>query len=163
MKSDLLALRDFDGDEFIDRIAGLFRHCQSLSDRAAEIATQAQKRVGGINLNVFTGIAEIGEAFLRVQEARPGDFGDWFEAHQPRFGFGLRHAEKCKTAAAAVRQLGLEAAYAKALEHQHAAQVPQLRVPRSIENLPEARARELFDQLTPIYSALAERFGPAIA
>lgn len=156
--SDLLAIRDFDGDEFIDRIAGAYRHCQELAERVAQITAEAQKRVGGINRNVFAGIAEIGEAFLRVQEARPGGFGEWFEAHQSRFGFGLRHAEKCKTAAKDVRQLGLDGAFAKALEHQQTAHTPQLRIPLAIDTLPEDRARELFTKIAPIYSALAERF-----
>lgn len=159
--SDLLAIRDFDSAEFIERLAGLYRHCQDIAVRAATLQVETERRVAGIRLNTFKGLAEIGEALLRVQEQRPGGFGEWFEQHRDRLGFSSRHAESCKAAARKVREKGLEAAYQDALNKAARETRPMLHIPTSIDSLPEDRVRELYEKIAPIYAALAARLGAA--
>ncbi len=152
--SDLLALRDFDSSEFLDRVAGLFRHCQNLFRRAAELAEQTEARVAAIRLNTYQGLAEIGEALLLVQEARPGEFGDWFELHREQLGFSPSHADRCKAAARLVREHGLEKAFAlstarAAAEARQPILADTLRLTKPIEELTDGERRKWLDRLRP--------------
>lgn len=149
---------DIDSAEFIDRIAGAFRHCQTIDRRANNLLRSTEQRVAGIRWNTFKGLAEIGEALLRVSERRPQGFGEWFEVHQEKLGFKLRHADHCKAAAKAVRMIGLPAAYAAALR-KSVERAPSMRIPLEIERLTSERARELLEKLQPICEALAEKIG----
>jgi len=124
--SDVLSIRDFDSLEFVDRLAGIWLHCQSLFRRASNLAEQTEQRVQGMRRHTFNGLAEIGEALLRVQESRPGEFADWFAAHQTRLGFSLSHADRCKAAARLVREHGPEQAFALSLARQTAQANPPL-------------------------------------
>lgn len=161
---DLAQRGEFDTREFIDRLAGLYRQCQHISTKAAQLERQTAQRVAGIRLNTFKGLAEIGECLLLVQERREGEFQDWFETHQERLGFSLRHAVSCKSAARAVREVGLEAAFAQALEKAHRqAPPPSIRVPVAVDGMPEDKAREIFERLRPVYHALELRFAPRAA
>jgi hypothetical protein len=123
------------------------------------------QRVESIRWHTFVGLAEIGEALLRVQEQRPQGFTEWFEAHQVRLGFKMRHADRCKKAAKAVRDLGLEAAYTAALQEAERQRetLPTMRVPLVVEGLTPDRARELLDKLKPICQALSDKISSALA
>jgi hypothetical protein len=110
--SDLLNLRDYHGDEFADRLAGLFRECQHRSTRAADLARQTEQRIEGMRRHTFDGLAEIGEALLRVIESlAPGEFEDWFSTRASRLGFCLRTAHRCKSVARLVREHGPDQAF----------------------------------------------------
>lgn len=160
--SDLLSIQDFDSEEFIARLAGLYQHCRHLSDRALALEGVTAKRVAGMRLHTFKGLAEIGEALLHVQSQRPGEFGLWFATHQDRLGFSERHAESCKAAARDVQQHGLEAAFALARVKSARQAAPALRIPLLVDSISEEKARELFAQLQPIFVALAERVGAIV-
>jgi hypothetical protein len=167
--AQLLALAegpDIDSAEFIDRLAGAFKHCQTIDRRANNLVRTMEQRVAGIRWNTFVGLAEIGEALLRVQEQRPQGFTEWFQAHQARLGFKERHADHCKSAARAVREHGLSAAYAAALKKaagQQRETLPTMRVPLVVEGLTAERARELLGKLKPICEALTEKISSALA
>lgn len=151
--SDLLALRDFDSAEFIDRIAGLFAHCAQLADRAATLREQTAARIYGMSRHTFDGLSEIGEALLRVQEKRPGEFETWFQAHHARLGFSLTHAERCKAAARLVREHGPERAYdlslARAADRPEPLLAFSMRLTRPLEDLNPDELAALHKRLEP--------------
>jgi hypothetical protein len=109
--SDLLAIVDFDSPEFIDRCSGLYLTCLTRSKRAGDLEEQTQKRVDGMRRHSFADLAELGEAMLRVDEARPGEFGAWFESHEARLGFSARTAARSRAAASLVRAHGADDAF----------------------------------------------------
>lgn len=161
--SDLLAIRDFDSVEFIDRLAGLYRHCQDIAARAATLQVETERRVAGIRLNTFKGLAEIGEALLRVQERHPGEFDAWFVLHEKQLGFSTRTADRCKAAAKLVREHGLDRAYELSIEKANERPPPflalSLRLTRPLAELDDEERRELKERLQPVvdtYHALEE-------
>lgn len=104
--TDLLTVEDYDSAAFFSRLNGCFAHCSSLYAKVEDLNTKLGKRVLGIKQNIFLGLAEIGEALLRVQESKPREFELWFEMHETQIGFSLRHAESCKGYARLVRDHG---------------------------------------------------------
>lgn len=158
--TDLLAITDYDGAEFVDRLAGLFRHCQNRARRAAELAEQTEARVAGMRRHTFDDLAVIGEALVRVQEARPGGFDEWFGVHRDRLGFATTHADRCKAAAKLVREHGADRAYELSIE-KASARPPaflalSLRLTRPIADLDEAERRELMERLKPVVETYHE-------
>lgn len=159
---------DIDSEEFIARLAGLFRHCQNIDRKAANLLRTMSQRVESIRWHTFVGLAEIGEALLRVQEQRPQGFAEWFAAHQDALGFKMRHADRCKRAAKAVRDLGLEAAYTAALQEAERQRetLPTIRVPSdpsAVDGMSLDRALELHEKLDPIWRAISEKISTARA
>jgi len=156
--SDLLALRDYDSQEFVDRIGGLYRHFNHLGRRIAEIAEQTDRRIAGIKWHLFKCCAEMGEALLRVQEAKPGEFGDWFQAHREALGFSPSTADRAKAYAAAVREHGLERAYVlacnKVTERPAAYLSQRLQMRKPPEDYTPDEARALVARMQPLIEAL---------
>lgn len=163
--SDLLliaAAGEFDSAEFIDRLAGLYRHAEQISGTAKSLAERTAKRIEGIRFHTFKALAEVGESLLMLQDARPGEFESWFSVHEEALGFSLRSAERCKAAAREVREHGMERAYARALEaqEQQRVSVPTVRVPLelgAIEKIPREKAKALLEKIEPVCLALRER------
>lgn len=158
--TDLLALTDYGSAEFVDRLAGLFRHCQKRADRAVELIEQTDARVTGMKRHTFADLAVIGEALLRVQEAHPGEFDAWFAAHEERLGFSLSHAARCKATARLVREHGLERAYQRSIE-KATARPPAIlelsvRLTRRLEDLTVAERLDLKHRLLPVVETYRE-------
>lgn len=165
--SDLLKLTDYHGEEFLDRLAGLYRHCQLLAQRAAELTDATSRRIDGMRRHTFDGLSEIGEALLRVQESAPREFGDWFLLNEKRLGFSLAHANRCKAAAKMVREHNPDRAFAISLEKQHerpeAILSDTLRLTKPIELLTHVEREKWRERLRPwaeTYHAL-EKLDPA--
>jgi hypothetical protein len=152
--SDLLAIKDYDSEEFIDRLAGLFTHCGKLATRAETLHEQTQARIAGMKRHTFEGLAEIGEALLLVQEARPGEFAAWFEAHEERLGFSLSHANQCKAAAKLVREHGSDQAYELSTAKAQSSSTPPtlsltVRLTKPLEQLDAGERAQLRKRLEP--------------
>lgn len=158
--TDLLAISDYSSAEFVDRIAGLFRHCEKRAVRAVELAEQTEARVAGMRRHTFDDLSVIGEALLRVQEAMPGEFGDWFALHEDRLGFAIAHADRCKAAAKLVREYGPDRAYELSIE-KASARPPailslSLRLTRPIADLDDSERLELMERLKPVVETYHE-------
>jgi len=158
--SDLLALTDYDSAEFIGRIRGIFAHSMLLAMRAQNLNSQVEKRVGGMKRHMFDGLAEIGEALLRVQEARPGEFEDWFSIHEEQLGFSLRSAERCKSAGKMVREFGADKAYERSLERPKSTTQPLLcltfRLTKPPEQMDAAEREHAIRRLEPMAALLQQ-------
>jgi hypothetical protein len=151
--SELLIL-DYHGDEFTARLAGLFAECQHRSTRAADLARETEQRIDGMRRHTFDGLAEIGEALLRVMESLPpGEFEDWFAARTARLGFSLSTANRCKSAARLVREHGPDQAFV--IASNKAAQRPEpiladtLRLTKPIDQLTAEERHKWRERIRP--------------
>lgn len=156
---------EFDSPEFIARLGGLYRHCETLAHSVQTLCENTASRVRAMRRNAYMGLAELGEELFRVQEARPGEFKDWFAAHKSRLGFSLRTAERCKTAAKLIRDHGPEQALAIALG-ETSLQRPEpfialsLRLPVAPAQIPDedlAKWLERFRPAAEVYRELEAR------
>ena len=153
--SELLTLLDYHGDEFTSRLAGLFAECQHRSTRAADLARETEQRIEGMRRHTFDGLAEIGEALLRVMASLPsGEFEDWFAARTARLGFCLRTAHRCKSVARLVREHESDQAFA--IASNKAAQRPEpilaatFRLTKPIADLTPGERHQWRERLAPI-------------
>lgn len=161
----------FDSEDFITRLAGLYRDCERLAVSAQNLVTSTARRLDALRRNGYLRLAELGEALLAVQEARPAEFEQWFAAHRMRLGFSLRTAYRCKAAARLVREHGLDAALGLALggSDRHRPEpflCLSIRVPVAPGEIPAEEIPAMMERLRPaveVYELLEARSAGELA